>query len=96
LSNALASSRAFLRRFYDVLASVKSRNPIFSIKITCEIRENIKVWLDFLQKCNGVDFKRISFSCGICITISIVSTSRPRKTKFVTEPFDFSSEKCIH
>jgi hypothetical protein len=26
-SNALASSRAFLRRFYDVLASVKSRNP---------------------------------------------------------------------
>jgi hypothetical protein len=53
-SKALASSRAFLRTFYDVLASVKSRNPIFSIKITCEIRENIKVWLDFLQKCNGV------------------------------------------
>ena len=53
-SKALASSRAFLRTFYDVLASVKSRNPIFSFKITCEIREDIKVWLDFLKKVNGV------------------------------------------
>ena len=33
---------------------MKSRSPIVSIKITCEIREDIKVWLDFLQKFNGV------------------------------------------
>lgn len=53
-SKAITSSRAFMRRFYDILASVKLKNPRFSIKINREIREDVQVWLDFLSDFNGV------------------------------------------
>ena len=48
-SKALASSRAFLR-FYDVLASVKSRNPIFSIKILVKSGKILKYGFIFYKK----------------------------------------------
>ena len=46
-SNALAS---FLRRFYDVLASVKSRNPIFSIKLLVKSEKILKYGSIFSKK----------------------------------------------
>ncbi|VDI41059.1 Hypothetical predicted protein [Mytilus galloprovincialis] len=42
-SRAVPSSRAFLRRFYDVIASFKVKKPFFSIRITSEIREDVLV-----------------------------------------------------
>lgn len=52
-SRAVPSSRAFLRRFYDVIASFKVKKPFFSIRITSEIREDVLVWLEFLKSFNG-------------------------------------------
>ncbi|CAC5420125.1 unnamed protein product [Mytilus coruscus] len=52
-SRAVPSSRAFLRRFYDVIASFKVMKPFFSVRITSEIREDVLVWLEFLKSFNG-------------------------------------------
>ena len=52
-SRAIPSSRAFLRRFYDVIGSVKNKKPYYSIRINSEIREDVQIWLEFLQKFNG-------------------------------------------
>ncbi|CAC5362511.1 unnamed protein product [Mytilus coruscus] len=40
-SRAVPSSRAFLRRFYDVIASFRVKKPFFSVRITSEIRKNV-------------------------------------------------------
>lgn len=52
-SRAITSSRAFLRRFYDILASVKVKKPFYSIRIGSELREDVRVWLKFLRDFNG-------------------------------------------
>ncbi|CAC5421761.1 unnamed protein product [Mytilus coruscus] len=44
-SRAVPFSRAFLRRFYDVIASFRVKKPFFSVRITSEIREDVMVWL---------------------------------------------------
>lgn len=52
-SKAIVSSRAFMRRFYDVIAAVKNKKPQYSIRLNHELREDISVWLEFLRNFNG-------------------------------------------
>lgn len=55
-SRAIPSARAFLRRFYDLIASVKSGKPYHFIRITGEVKQDILVWLQFLRHFNGECF----------------------------------------
>jgi hypothetical protein len=52
-STAISSSRAFIRRFYDLIASVKNGNPYYSVCLNREVKEDAMVWLEFLEKING-------------------------------------------
>ncbi|VDI12517.1 Hypothetical predicted protein [Mytilus galloprovincialis] len=52
-SRAITSSRAFLRRFYDVIGSIKNKKPFYSIRINNDLREDAKIWLIFLEHFNG-------------------------------------------
>lgn len=50
-SRAIRSARAFNRRFYDL--TVKVRQPHHFIRLTKEVKEDIGVWVSFLQSFNG-------------------------------------------
>ena len=52
-SRAITSSRAFLRRFYDVIGSIKNKKPFYSIRINNDLREDAKIGLIFLEHFNG-------------------------------------------
>lgn len=52
-SKAIPSSRAFLRRFYDLLASVKNKKPFYYVRVNNEVKEDVKLWLKFLKSFNG-------------------------------------------
>jgi len=47
-SRAISSSRAFIRRFYDLIASVKNGKPYYSVRLNREVKEDAMVWLEFL------------------------------------------------
>lgn len=51
-SRAIRSSRAFLRRFYDIMSKI--RKPHHRIRISGEVRHDILMWLSFLDHFNGV------------------------------------------
>lgn len=53
-SRAIRSSRAFLRRFYDVMITIK--RPHHRLNITESIKEDLKMWLTFLDNFNGVSY----------------------------------------
>jgi len=53
-SKAIRSSRAFLRRFYDAMLPLKK--PHNFIRVAGEIKEDFRVWLDFLKHFNGVAY----------------------------------------
>lgn len=53
-SKAVRGSRAFNRRFYDALIGVA--NPNFKIRISKAVREDMLMWLGFLDNFNGVTF----------------------------------------
>ena len=53
-SKALPSSRAFIRRFYDILASIKVKKPYYKVKINNEMKCDAQLWLQFLEHFNGV------------------------------------------
>lgn len=53
-ARAIPSSRAFLRRFYDLISSVKY--PSHKIRLNPEIKEDVNIWLLFLDKFNGYCF----------------------------------------
>lgn len=50
-SKAVRSARAFNRRFYDL--TVKAKKPHHFIKLNSEVKEDMKVWLSFLESFNG-------------------------------------------
>lgn len=52
VSKAIPGSRAFNRRFYNVMSGVPS--PYHHIRITNPIREDMFTWLQFLDNFNGV------------------------------------------
>ena len=51
-SRAVRSSRAFIRRFYDAMVMIKK--PHHRIRITKEMREDLYLWVKFLDHFNGV------------------------------------------
>ncbi|KAK6165929.1 hypothetical protein SNE40_022735 [Patella caerulea] len=55
-AKAIPCSRAFLRRFYDIIALFKSKNPkyFYTVRVTRNLKEDILVWLTFLDSFNGV------------------------------------------
>lgn len=53
-SKAIISSRAFLRRFYDAMIGLKK--PFHKIRVTSELRQDMHLWLEFLEEFNGVQF----------------------------------------
>ena len=55
-SRAIPSSRAFIRRFYDLIASVKSKKPYHFVRINKEVKEDVRVWLNFLENFNGATY----------------------------------------
>lgn len=50
-SRAIPCSRAFIRRFYDLLGS--GYKPHHKIKITAEVKADSAMWLQFLDEFNG-------------------------------------------
>ena len=52
-SRAISSFRAFIRRFYDLIASVKNGKPYYSARLNREVKEDVMVWLVFLKKFTG-------------------------------------------
>lgn len=53
-SRAIPSSRAFLRRLYDLIAQVKE--PFYRIRLGQELKSDIRMWLQFLVNFNGQCF----------------------------------------
>lgn len=52
-SRAIPSSRDFIRRFYDLIASVKVKKPYYMIRINKEVKADVLIWLKFLDSFNG-------------------------------------------
>ena len=52
-SRAIPSSRAFIRRFYDLLSSIKNRKPLYKVRINNEVKADVTMWLQFLHSFNG-------------------------------------------
>ncbi|CAC5363737.1 unnamed protein product [Mytilus coruscus] len=52
-SRAIPSSRAFTRRFYDVISNLKHGKSFYCVKINQELRADALVWLEFLENFNG-------------------------------------------
>ncbi|KAK6168530.1 hypothetical protein SNE40_021042 [Patella caerulea] len=57
-ARAVPCSRAFLRRFYDVIAAFKRKNPkhFYTIRITRTLREDFRIWQLFLKNFNGISY----------------------------------------
>lgn len=51
ICKAIPAGRAFNRRFYDIMA--KAKRPHHYIRVTTELVEDAKVWLNFLENFNG-------------------------------------------
>ncbi|CAG2255924.1 SLC35A1_2_3 [Mytilus edulis] len=63
-SRAIISARAFIRRFYDLIASVKNGKPYYTVRLNSEVKADARVWLNFLDQFNGqcyflIDFGRL-------------------------------------
>ena len=52
-SRAIPSARAFTRRFYVLIASVKYKKPYYYIRINSEVKADALVWYEFFVKING-------------------------------------------
>jgi hypothetical protein len=52
-ARAIPSERAFIRRFYDVISSVKHAKPYYYVKVNQEMKSDALVWLQFLDNFNG-------------------------------------------
>ena len=53
-SKAIPSARAFIRRFYDSMTNIKE--TYHRIRVSNEMKEDIKVWLTFLHCFNGSSY----------------------------------------
>ena len=52
-SRAIPSSRAFLRRFYDLLTGLKCKKSYYLVKLNHEEKADVALWLQFLEDFNG-------------------------------------------
>lgn len=53
-TRAIPAARAFTRRFYDAMTGLKKY--FHRLRVSCEMKEDIKVWLTFLEFFNGCSF----------------------------------------
>lgn len=51
-SRAIVSARAFIRRFYDLIASVRKEKPHYTVRLNQEVKSDAWVWIEFLAKFN--------------------------------------------
>lgn len=51
-ARAIVSDRAFIRRFYDLIASVKNAKPYYTVRINNEVKYEAEIWLQFLSNLN--------------------------------------------
>lgn len=58
LSKAVRGSKAFNIIFYDALNGVS--NPNFKIRKSKAVIEDMLIWLDFLEKFNGITFESVT------------------------------------
>jgi hypothetical protein len=43
-------SRAFLRRFYDLLTGLKCKKPYYLVRLNHKAKADVALWLQFLEK----------------------------------------------
>ena len=53
-ARGLPSARAFTRRFYDAISSVKFKKPYYYVRMSQELKADALVWQEFLENFNGV------------------------------------------
>lgn len=51
---AIRSSRAFIRRFYDAMTPLKK--PYHMLRLSREMKDDLSIWLSFLENFNGVTY----------------------------------------
>lgn len=51
-ARAITASRAFIRRFYDLIAGVKNK-PHYKVRLNNEIKSDVLLLLEFVDKFNG-------------------------------------------
>jgi hypothetical protein len=52
-SRVILSSRAFIRRLYDLIAAVNNKKPHYMVRINQEVKADVQMWLQFLIEFNG-------------------------------------------
>lgn len=52
-SKAIPAIRAFIRRFYDLIGSVRLKKPYYRVRINGEVKADVLMLLEFLDKFNG-------------------------------------------
>ena len=75
-SRAIPSSRTFIRRFYDLLATVKERKPYYHVRVNLEVKADVVMLLKFLEKFNGHCFfpekyGKIMILCSCILTVQV-------------------------
>jgi len=63
-ARAMPSARAFLRRFYDLIASIKNKKSFYLVRISLENKYDALVWLKFLNHFNGECYLHERFWLG--------------------------------
>ena len=49
-SRVIPSSRAFIARFYDLIASIRVQKPYYMIRINKEVNADVLIWLIFFRQ----------------------------------------------
>ena len=52
--SVVAPGRPFIRRIYQTTWGLKSNQPDFRVKVSAGMKDDLKVWLTFLEQYNGV------------------------------------------
>jgi hypothetical protein len=70
-ARAIPSARAFTRRFYDVISSVKHAQPYYYVKVNQEMRSDALVWLKYLDNFNGECYFGVPVILLSCLLIRL-------------------------
>ena len=67
-SKAVRGSRALNRRFYDAMIGVA--NPHYKLRVSSAVKEDMQMWLQFLDKELGPRTAKLALS--ICLKLKII------------------------
>jgi len=48
-SRAIISARVFIRRFYDLIASIQNGKSYYTVRLNAEVKTDARVWLSFFR-----------------------------------------------